>query len=403
MKIGKYQFRYQIIKLMDSGRYTALDAAWELNLSIRHVRRLLAVYRANKRKRKKLSYALVAPKPRSPAHNAIEQKIVDEAVKLKRENEDRSNPRIAELLQDKFLATVSPSTVRNILIKHGCYARAKRERRVFLKLEERITKSGQMVQFDVCEGAWLKGYRRVYLICFMDAYSRYIVGWKWVATNSAWNNIFVLRSVAMDYGVPELFYTDNASFYKVIRHNKSMYQNHKPDDEYETTIQRIILDLGSVMVNHKPYEPQGKGRIERFFRFMQDRFIAEHTAKTLEELNKQFAVWLTWYHTKHVIRTIACRPKDRFNLKGFKPVRKDLNLTQVFSYQYTRKVDKYNSFSFEGAHYFIDPKHCKHWNGTLAHCTVSLYVSEETILVYHRDKRIQEFKRIKTDVNDPIK
>lgn len=403
MKIGKYQFRYQIIKLVDRKRYTALDAAWELNLSIRHVRRLLAIYRLNKRKKKRLSFALVAPKPRSPAHNAIEQKIIDEVVKRKKENEDRSCQRIAELVQDKFLAKISYGTVRNVLIKHGCYARAKREHRVFLKLEERVTKSGQMVQFDVCEGAWLKGYRRVYLICFMDAYSRYIVGWKWVDTNSAWNNILVLRSVALNYGVPELFYTDNASFYKVIRHNQSIYQEHKPDDEYETTIQRIILDLGSVMVNHKPYQPQGKGRIERFFRFMQERFIMEHTATTLEELNRQFKAWLAWYHGRHKIRTIDATPKDRFNPKGFKPVRKDLNLTQVFSYQYTRKVDKYNGFSFAGANYFIDSENCKHWNGTLAHCTVNLYVSEETVIVYHRDTKIQEFKKIKTDISNPLK
>lgn len=395
MKVGKYQFRYQIIKLMDRGSYTALDAAWELNLSIRHVRRLVAVFRYNKQKKKKMSFALVAPKPRSPACNATTPDIIKETLSLKKENSARSNPRIAELLQDKFLTPISRSTVRNILIRNGNYERAKREKRVFLKLEERITKSGQMVQFDVCEGTWLKGYRRVYLIAFMDAYSRYVVGWQWVATNSAWNNILVLRSVAMHYGVPELFYTDNASFYKVIRHNQSMYQEHKPDDQYETTIQRIILDLGSVMVNHKPYQPQGKGRIERFFRFMQDRFISEHTAKSLEEMNKQFASWLTWYNTKHVIRTSGSTPKNRFNPSGFKPVPKRLNLDQVFSYQHTRKVDKYNGFSFEGANYTIDPNNCKHWNGSLSNCTVHLYVSEEKIIVYHRDRKLQEFNREK--------
>jgi putative transposase len=250
-----------------------------------------------------------------------------------------------------------------------------------------------MVQFDVCEGAWLKGYRRVYLIAFMDAYSRYIVGWQWVETNSSWNNIQVLRAVACKYGLPELFYTDNASFYKVIRHDRSIYQKHKPMDEHETTMQRIILDLGSIMVNHKPYEPQGKGRIERFFRFMQDRFIAEHKAKNLTELNSQFKIWIKWYNSKHSIRTIGCVPKDRFNTKGFKPVPKDLNLEKVFSYHFSRKVDKYNSFSFEGNDYRIDPENCKHFSGCLSACTIQIYVSQNTILAYHQNIKIQEFKR----------
>lgn len=148
------------------------------------------------------------------------------------------------------------------------------------------------------------------------------------------------------------------------------------------------------MVNHKPYQPQGKGRIERFFRFMQDRFIAEHTAKTLDELNKQFKVWVKWYNEKHVIRTIKCSPKNRFNPKGFKPVPKDLNIEKVFSYQYTRKIDKYNSFSFQGTEYVIKPENCRHFHGCLTGCKVELFVSSDFIVVYHRDKKIQRFKRL---------
>jgi putative transposase len=389
MNIDKYQFRYQIISLLDQGFYTALDAAWELNLSIRHVRRLLAKFRQGKKK-----ISSLAPKSKSLVQNKIEITIEKEIVRLKKENLLRSNQHIAELVENKLLKKISYQTVRSVLIRNDCYEKTKVKRRVFKNLEKKITRCGQMVQFDVCEGAWVKGYRRVYLIAFMDAYSRYIVGWNWVNSDNAWNNICVLRSMVLKYGVPELFYTDNASFYKVIRHNNSIYQKHKPDDEYETTIQRIILDLESVMVNHKPYEPQGKGRIERFFRFMQDRFILEHTAKNLEELNEQFVIWIKWYNTKHIIRTTKCVPKDRFNPRKFKPVRKDLVKEKVFSYQYTRKVDKYNSFSFEGSNYIIEPKNCKHFNGCLTSCRVQLYVSDKAIVVYHRNNRIQEFVKL---------
>ena len=389
--IYKYRFRYEMFLLLDRGYYSAMDIAWELNLSIRQIRRLLSKFRKNK---KKISCLM----PKSlPAWNGINQDVIDEIIRLKKENPKRSNQHIAEFVENQFLKRVSCSTVRRVLIKNDCYEKTERERRVFQKLEKKINHTAQMIQFDVCEGAWLAGYRRVYLIAFMDAYSRYIVGWKWVASNSAWNNILVLRAVALKYGVPEIFYTDNASFYKTIRHNQSIYQNHKPDDEYETTMQRIILDLGSVMVNHKPYQPQGKGRIERFFRFMQDRFIAEHTATTLKELNQQFKVWVKWYNTKHIIRTIKCVPKDRFNPNDFKPVPGDLkfDLDKVFSYQYIRKVDKYNSFSFEGSDYTIDPKNCKDYNGSLIGCKVQLYATPEFIIVYFHYDLIQKFKRIK--------
>lgn len=385
--IDKYQYRYQVISLLDQGFCTAPEAAWELGLTMRHIRRLLAKFRRNQRK-----FSAILPTPRPSAWNGKAQEIIQEVIHLKKENSGRSNQHIAEMIEEKFGEKISFETVRSILIKNDCYEKTKRERRVFQRLEEKITHSGQMVQFDACEGAWLKGYRRIYLIAFMDAYSRYILAWKWVDSNNAWNNILVLRSLVLKYGVPDMFYTDNASFYKVIRHNRSFYQEHKPDDEYETTIQRIMLDLGSVMVNHRPYEPQGKGRLERFFWFMQDRFIKEHTAGNLNELNKQFRTWVKWYNTKHVIRTTGCRPKDRFNPKGFKPVSEDWHVEKVFSYQYTRKVDKYNSFQFEGTSYTIDPKNCEHFNGSLAACRVQLYATPESIVVYHGDKRIQKFK-----------
>lgn len=393
MDVKKYQHRYQIISLLDNGFYTISLAAKELNISERHVKRLLNRFRRGQKK-----FSALAPKPRPPVWNGLGEKIVNEIIRLKKEKLSRSNQRIAEMLEEKFGRSIAQSTVRKILIRNDCYEKTTRERRVFQKLEKKITHSGQMVQFDVCEGAWLKGFRRVYLICFMDAYSRYIIGWKWVASDSAWANISVLRSVVLKYGVPDIYYTDNASFYKVIRHNQSIYQKQKPEDEYETTLQRIILDLGSVLVNHKPYEPQGKGRLERFFWFMQDRFIKEHTAKNLEELNRQFKVWVKWYNTKHIIRTIGRVPEDRFNPKGFKPVPEDTNFEKVFAYHYTRKIDKYNSFSLFGYDYVINSKNCKEWHGCLTAFEVELYVTPETITVYHHDKRIQQFKNLSKKV-----
>lgn len=384
--------RSQLIGLASAGQLTGKEVSEKLNLSIRQIRRLVEKFRKGG-----ASVFFVKP-PRNP-WNRTKKGITREILGLKREGPWRSNQYISELVEEKLNKRISKNTVRKILIANNLYEKDKTQRKAFNHLEERIKSFGQMVQFDVCEGCWLKGFRRVYLICFMDAYSRYIVGWQWVASNNAWNNICVLRSVAAKYGVPGLFYTDNASFYKVIRHEKSPWQNQKPQDEYETTIQRIILDLGSIMVNHKPYQPQGKGRIERFFRFMQNRFIREHTAKNLEELNKQFKPWVKWYNTKHIIRTIQQKPKDRLKPSSFKPVNQDLDLNRIFSYHYTRKIDKYNSFSFEGKRYFISSKNCLEWRGCLTACAVDLCATPETITVYHDDKLVQKFKRKSKESN----
>lgn len=379
--------RLRIIPLVDKGFLSFDKACQELNISQRHLSRLLKKYRDNKR-----DTAVLLPKNGIAARNGTDAETTKLIVALKKQNSSRSNQYISELIQEILGQQISYSTVRNILIQHNCYERVACERRVFKRLEAQITQSGEMLQMDTCEGSWLKGYRRVYLIAVMDAFSRYIVGWRWVDSDSAWNNILVLRAVIEQYGVPEMVYTDNASFFKIIRHDKSIYQRHKPEDQYETTIERILLELGSCLISHKPYRPQGKGRIERFFRFMQDRFIAEHTATTLKELNQQFKKWVKWYNTKHIIRTIKCVPKDRFSLTGFRPVLEDTDLNRVFSFQYTRKVDKYNSLSFEGHKYAIDID-----KGCFVAFRVQLCVTDKEIAVYYQDELVQRFKRLSKD------
>ncbi|MFH1233962.1 MAG: hypothetical protein V1649_04965 [Patescibacteria group bacterium] len=97
-----------------------MDVAWELQISIRQVRRLLAMFRANKKKA-----STFAPIARNITLNELEQKVVNEMVVLKKEKPVRSNQFIAECLEDKFLRKISRSTVRRILIKNNCYEKTK--------------------------------------------------------------------------------------------------------------------------------------------------------------------------------------------------------------------------------------------------------------------------------------
>ena len=393
--------RCQIIISVSEHLITVRQAADMLNMSERHIRRLIKKYRDAK--------TIVSVMPRrkiSVPWNKSKNEIEQEVVRLKKENPLRSNIRLSEIIsgkKEKFEQSVTHATVKNILIRHDCYERKLIRRRVYKKME--IDSFGEMFQMDTCEGAWLAGYRRVYLICVLDAYSRYIVGWQWADADSVWNNIAVLRAVFERFGRFKMLYTDNASFFKTIRYDQSIYQNHKlNNDEYETAVQRMMRELGILMVCHKPRQPQGKGRIERFFRTMQERFIREHTAKTLEELNQQFKKWVSWYNNYHVVRTIGCKPKNRLKPSAAEPVnltKEDLD--KIFSYQYTRKVDKYNGFSFEGRQYIIGKENCKASGGHLVAREINIYAAPETITAYYRDTLIQKFERVKGEQANPNK
>jgi len=283
-------------------------------------------------------------------HNRLNSDLLQAILDNKKKYPHRSAQHVADSISED-IAPVSVSTVYRILENADLLGvNEEKEMRVFKRFE--ASSFGEWLQMDTTSGSWLPGYRLIYLIAIIDDYSRMLVGWKWVDSDSAWNNMGVLRSVYEKYGLPQTLYTDNASMFKTIRHDRSIYQKHKQEG-YETEIQRCMRELGVTMFSHKPYEPQSKGKVERFFRFVQERFVREHTAKNLFELNERFDTWATWYNTKHINRTTKMKSKDRRTPSVFTPISSKRKLDSAFSFKTTRKIDKCNQISFEGEYYKI--------------------------------------------------
>jgi transposase InsO family protein len=359
--------RQRTLAHVTQGYWSTQMAAQNLGLSCRQIQRLKQTPKSDDR----------VPVP----WNRKSQAVIDLVVSLKEDYPHRSNQRIAELVSDRLGESLCYETVRKILIEEQKYDPHVRPARSYGRFE--ATAFGQLLQLDTTEGVWLEGYRRVYLILVVDDYSRMIVGFKWVDSDSTWNNLMVLKEILNRYGKPGGIYTDNSSKFKTIRHGTSLHMSYQ--GSYETEIQRVMRELGVPFFSHKPYEPTSKGKIERLFRFIQDRFITEHSATTLEELNTQFNAWVRWYNEEHVIRTTSCKPKERVTPNGWTPLLE--NTDRVFRYKDTRKVDKRHEFSYEGFTYVLPPEPC------VVACTVQLEMTPETISVYWHDHKLAELKR----------
>lgn len=88
----------------------------------------------------------------------------------------------------------------------------------------------------------------------------------------------------------------NDSKFKVIRHGNSRFFDYKEETlagETITEIHRALLELGIVLLPHEPGNARAKGKIERVFRFIQERFISEHTAIRLGGWTPSFRGGLT--------------------------------------------------------------------------------------------------------------
>jgi transposase InsO family protein len=87
-----------------------------------------------------------------------------------------------------------------------------------------------------------------------------------------------------------------------------------------------IIRLAIALIHARAYKPQGKGKIERFFRTVRSGFMPAADASCLEQLNRSLTAWLenVYHQRKH--SSTGMTPLDRFarNLACIRQAPKDL-------------------------------------------------------------------------------
>lgn len=346
------QQRYQVLLLSETGKISQKEASKILKLSERQVRRLL-------RKLRKNSFRIDCLQFQShSAWNRTDKEIEEKILKIQENYPLALNSHLSWLAWDLDGLKIEGWLCRNILIRYGRYTPFKQKQdRAYKKFA--ATHFGALVQLDTSPGYWLKGFPRLNLILAIDDATRTVLAGKFYDSDSTLNNMAIIKGVIRKYGVPTLFYTDNDSKFRVIRHGKSRFQTYREEvlaGEAVTEIRRALTEIGSGLITSLPFHPQGRGKEEKLFRFIQDCFIKNEKVKTLDELNQDFERWLLWYDSrKH--RSLGVAPqetRERLIKEGknvFKPLKKGLDLETIFSVKDERKPNKYNIFSYQGKEY----------------------------------------------------
>jgi len=156
-------------------------------------------------------------------------------------------------------------------------------------------KFGQMWTADFMHGPKLyegKKKRKSYLHVIIDDCTRYVVSGRFYASESIHSLILELMTAIRRYGIPYRLYTDNGSAYnsrhlKIVCANLSMGQPHTP-----------------------PGRPQGRSKVERFFRTVRQQFLAKQRYKTFDEINAAFIEYLSDYHHR-IHCTLTCSPMQK--------------------------------------------------------------------------------------------
>ena len=127
--------------------------------------------------------------------------------------------------------------------------------------------------------------RKVILFCYLDDYSRLVTGFKFTHIEDTLSGQYALRRGILSRGLPTTIYLDNGSPFVCKQ------------------LLRSLGVLGIRLVHSKPGRPEGRGKIERFFRTVRDQFLVEvaHSdISTIEMLDQFFQAWVEQVYHKRV-------------------------------------------------------------------------------------------------------
>lgn len=211
------------------------------------------------------------------------------------------------------IATYNYSAIRDRLAKQGVTValstiidRAKRldcyQGRPRNKPHDRevvTTAIGALIQHDASHHRWSPyADDRWALITSLDDYSRKILYADFFDKETTWVHIKAAEALMRGYGVPLRYYVDSLRVFRFVQGRDSVWRKHVlQTDQADPQWRQVMKTLGVDVIY--ALSPQAKGKIERPYRWLQDRIVRTSALEKLSSLQE--------------VRTVLKEEVDRYN------------------------------------------------------------------------------------------
>jgi transposase InsO family protein len=337
---GKQDLRRQI-----AARHHAMPHSSRCRLSVPTLCRWERLYRQH-------GFEGLKPKPRSDRGQArvLSPETLARAETLKREQPHRSARSIITMLtmdQTNPIAEdqLAPRTLRRHLAQRGATTAqllSGQHPKPFRRFER--AHFGDLWQGDAMDGPWLPDpanpdkQRQVFLFAFLDDHTRLIPQARFYWNEQLPRLEDCFKRALMRCGIPLAIYVDQGAVYKSGQLNT------------------ICATLGIQRILARPYAPQGKGKVERLFRFIQSDFLPELARadiRTLPQLNQSLLAWIEIVYHRKIHSETGQAPLERYRQDpqaATRPADPTI-LRQAFLHRASRKVTQTATFSFHANRY----------------------------------------------------
>jgi putative transposase len=251
----------------------------------------------------------------------------------------------------------------------------------------------ELWQTDLMYGPYItvgKKKMATYLLAYIDDASRLISHAQFYFAQNFEALRHSFKEAVLKRGIPELLYTDNG---KIYRSQQFAY---------------MCASIGCTVIHTKPFSPNEKGKIERFFGTVRRRFLTEHNPadfRSLEDLNDKFYKWLDEdYHRKPHSGLNGITPLDKFMEQSsrIKLMSNTSKLNEQFLLRINRKVIHDATFTINNILFETDVK--------FANSKVEIRYDPEwlvqpntNVLIFLDDKKIGEAHQVNYADNAKMK
>jgi hypothetical protein len=311
---------------------------------------------------------------------------------------------VRDLLKEKHSVKVSVPTIIKRAKDNGFYL-PRPER----KIHDRVVATdfvGELVQHDSSHHLWSPYMKeKLYLITSLDDSSRLLLFADLFERETSWNHITALQSVSVEFGCPLKYYADQHSIFRYVKNRdgeRNWNEFSKFTDDVDPQWKQVLKACGTDVVY--ALSPQAKGKIERPYRWLQDRIVrtaAKEKLTTLSELKDVLRRLKDDYNNVWVHSTTGEIPANRFEkqlnaqLCLFRPllsVLPNVDRRDIFCLRFRRRTDGYRRVSFDSV--MFDLPNAKPHHDVDIHVTPDLKTGT-AVFRFWQEKTFVGEKRVK--------
>jgi putative transposase len=285
---------------------------------------------------------------------------------------------------------LAPATVHRLLARNGLMDKRRglpttKDRRRFA-----FEKAGELWMSDVMHGPTVMvdgRKRKTYLLALLDDATRVVPYAAFALSENTAAFLSVLKQALLRRGVPTRLYVDNGA----------AYRSHH--------LYLVCAKLGISLIHARPYQPQAKGKQERWFRTVRMQLLsilAAADTASLSALNRRLWAWVEgeYHHNPH--RGLdGMTPLDRWTMSAgsIRLVEPGCDIDELFLFEQKRKVQRDRTLSLNGVVYEVD--------ASVVGETVTLRFDPTRrgapVDVYFKGRKVEQAKRVDLYANCFVK